>query len=61
MPQIRRHTIIFTLVTLFTDGLALFASMLLAYWLSFHSPLTTLFPIFRGIPPVSEYLETFRR
>ncbi len=59
MPQIRRHTIIFTLVTLFTDGLALFASMLLAYWLSFHSPLTTLFPIFRGIPPVSEYLEAF--
>ncbi|MFH1039352.1 MAG: undecaprenyl-phosphate glucose phosphotransferase [PVC group bacterium] len=59
MSQIRRHTVIFTLVSLVTDGLTLFAGMLLAFWVSFLSPLTRVFPVTKGIPPLAEYLQAF--
>lgn len=59
MSQIRRHTVIFTLITLISDGVVLFVSMLLAFWVSFYSPLIGLFPVPKGIPPPAEYLEAF--
>ncbi|MGB8657717.1 MAG: undecaprenyl-phosphate glucose phosphotransferase [Candidatus Zixiibacteriota bacterium] len=39
-----------------TDVIVIFASILLAYWLRFHSPLTKLVPVTKGIPPLSFYL-----
>ena len=57
MPQIRRHTVIFTLIALLIDGAVLVFSLFSAYWLSFHSPLIGLFPVVRGIPPLDEYLK----
>ncbi len=59
MSQIRRHTVIFTLISLVTDGLTLFVSMLLAFWVSFLSPLTWIFPPTKGVPPLAEYLKAF--
>ena len=59
MPQIRRHTVIFTLITLVIDGVVLLLSLLSAYWVSFYSPFTGLFPVTRGIPPLAEYLKAF--
>lgn len=59
MSQIRRHTAIFTLISIVSDGMVLLGSMLLAFWVSFHSPLTLIFPVAKGIPPISEYLKAF--
>ena len=59
MSQIHRHMVIFTLITLVSDGVVLFGSMLLAFWISFCSPLTGLFPVLKGIPPLAEYLRAF--
>lgn len=59
MSQIRRYTAIFTLISLFSDSIVLFAGMLLAFWLSFYPPLIWIFPVVKGVPPLSEYLEAF--
>ena len=45
MSQIRRYTAIFTLVSLVSDALVLFGSMLLAFWVSFYPPLAWIFPV----------------
>ncbi|MEA1928341.1 MAG: undecaprenyl-phosphate glucose phosphotransferase [Candidatus Auribacterota bacterium] len=59
MTQIRRYTAIFTLISLISDSLVLFASMLIAFWASFGPPLIWIFPATKGIPPFNEYLEAF--
>ena len=57
MSRDHRSTIIISVVTVVLDGLAVVVSLLLAYWLSFHSPLVAFFPVSRGMPPISEYLK----
>jgi exopolysaccharide biosynthesis polyprenyl glycosylphosphotransferase len=59
MTHIRRHTAFLTLVTLVSDGLVLYASLAAAFWISFHSPLTEIFPVTKGIPPFSAYQKAF--
>lgn len=59
MPQIRRHTVFITLVTLICDGIVLFGSLLLAYRISFYSLFTRLLPVSKGVPPLLEYLQAF--
>jgi len=59
MSQIRRYTVIFTLISLISDALVIFGSMMIAFWISFYPPLTWIFPVAKGIPPLSEYLEAF--
>ncbi len=38
------------------DSLTVFAAIVFAYWLRFFSPLTAIFPVTKGIPPLSVYL-----
>ena len=57
MSQIRRYTVIFTLISLISDAVVIFGSMLLAFWVSFYPPLIWIFPVVKGVPPISEYLE----
>jgi len=59
MPHIRRHTALVTLITLVSDALILYLALAAAFWISFHSPLTAIFPVSRGIPPFSAYQEAF--
>ena len=59
MSQIRRYTVIFTLISLISDAVVIFGSMLLAFWVSFYPPLIWIFPVVKGVPPISEYLEAF--
>lgn len=59
MTQIRRYTAIFTLISLVSDAFVIFGSMLLAFWVSFYPPLIWIFPVGKGVPPLSEYLEAF--
>ncbi len=59
MTQIRRHTAFLTLITLVVDGLILYASMVAAFWISFFSPLTEIFPVTKGIPPLAAYQQAY--
>ncbi len=59
MTNIRRHTTFLTLITVVSDGLVLYVAMALAFWVSFLSPLTAIFPVPRGIPPFSAYRVAF--
>ncbi len=59
MTNIRRHTAFLTLVTLVSDGLVLYGSMVFAFWISFLSPLTSIFPVTKGIPPFSAYQQAY--
>ncbi|HSG27141.1 MAG TPA: hypothetical protein VLA34_01585, partial [Candidatus Krumholzibacterium sp.] len=43
-------------VQVVTDILAIECSLLLSWWVRFHSPLTTIIPVTRGIPPLEIYL-----
>lgn len=38
------------------DALAIEAAFLISYWARFHSPLTTVFPVELGFPPLEAYL-----
>jgi exopolysaccharide biosynthesis polyprenyl glycosylphosphotransferase len=49
-----RH--IFPFILFLADAIIVFSSFLLAYWLRFHSPLTTIIPVTKGIPDLSFYL-----
>ncbi|HLF20050.1 MAG TPA: hypothetical protein VI704_04610, partial [Bacteroidota bacterium] len=40
-----------------SDSLAIEISFLASYWLRFYSPLTKLFEVAKGFPPLSAYLE----
>ncbi|MDP8236452.1 MAG: undecaprenyl-phosphate glucose phosphotransferase [Candidatus Erginobacter occultus] len=59
MINIRRHTAFLTLITLVSDGLVLYLSMAFTFWISFHSPLTEIFPVTKGVPPFSAYQEAY--
>jgi exopolysaccharide biosynthesis polyprenyl glycosylphosphotransferase len=47
---------IFPFLLFLADVLVIFSSFILAYWLRFHSPVTKLVPITKGVPPLSFYL-----
>jgi exopolysaccharide biosynthesis polyprenyl glycosylphosphotransferase len=49
-----RH--IFPLFLFLADVVFIFSSFLLAYWIRFNSPLTTIVPVTKGVPPLSFYL-----
>jgi exopolysaccharide biosynthesis polyprenyl glycosylphosphotransferase len=49
-----RH--IFPFFLFLADLTIIFCSFLFAYWVRFHSPLTTIVPVTKGIPPLSFYL-----
>jgi exopolysaccharide biosynthesis polyprenyl glycosylphosphotransferase len=49
-----RH--IFPFFLFLADVAIIFSSFLLAYWIRFHSPLTAVVPVTKGIPPLSFYL-----
>jgi exopolysaccharide biosynthesis polyprenyl glycosylphosphotransferase len=49
-----RH--IFPFILFLADGITVFSSFLLAYWLRFHSPLTAIVPVTKGIPDLTFYL-----
>jgi len=38
-----------------SDLLAIAGGFLLGYWVRFHSPLLLLFPVTKGVPPLSLY------
>ena len=57
MKAQRKHTAIFTLLTMGGDALVLALATLGAFWISFHSPLTILFPVSKGVPPLREYFQ----
>ncbi|HEY4643778.1 MAG TPA: undecaprenyl-phosphate glucose phosphotransferase [Bacteroidota bacterium] len=56
MAQTRRTEFFIPLLTLISDALAIEFSFLAAYWLRFDSPLTGLFEVTRGFPPIDAYL-----
>ncbi|MBS1516953.1 MAG: undecaprenyl-phosphate glucose phosphotransferase [Bacteroidetes bacterium] len=45
------------LFTVLSDAVSIFAAFLLSYWIRFYSPLTNIFPVTKGIPEVSGYIE----
>jgi exopolysaccharide biosynthesis polyprenyl glycosylphosphotransferase len=47
---------IFPFLLFLADVLVIFSSFILAYWLRFHSPVTKLVPVTKGVPPLSFYL-----
>jgi len=57
MVNQRRHTPIFTILTMIADGVVMVLAFLLSFWLAFKSPLVTVFPVIKGIPPLGEYLQ----
>lgn len=44
------------ILTILFDTIAIISSFLLSYWIRFHTPFTSLFPITSGIPGVYGYL-----
>jgi exopolysaccharide biosynthesis polyprenyl glycosylphosphotransferase len=59
MENIRQRAVFFTLFTLMVDSLVLLGAVAFAFWLSFRSFLTDLFPITKGVPPLTEYFKAF--
>jgi exopolysaccharide biosynthesis polyprenyl glycosylphosphotransferase len=43
------------LAAVLLDSAAIIGSFGLSYWLRFHSPLTSIFPVTKGIPPLTYY------
>ncbi len=56
MSQQRRNDFLIPLLAVVSDVIAIEAAFLLSYWLRFYSPLTTVFEVTRGVPPLSGYL-----
>ncbi len=59
MPQQSHTTEISTTIRVVVDVLLLNAALCTAYWLRFHSPLVSIIPVYKGIPPFSFYLKAF--
>jgi exopolysaccharide biosynthesis polyprenyl glycosylphosphotransferase len=55
MPQ-RRKDIVLPIATAVVDAIAIEAAFLLSYGIRFASPLTALFPVTKGFPPVEAYV-----
>ena len=56
MGRIRRTEFLIPFFTLLSDILAIEFSFLASYWLRFHSPLTDLIEVTRGVPPLNAYV-----
>ncbi|MEE9289212.1 MAG: hypothetical protein V3U69_06460, partial [Bacteroidota bacterium] len=56
MSRIRRTEFLIPFFTLLSDILAIEFSFLASYWLRFHSPLTDLIEVTRGVPPLNAYV-----
>ncbi|MCU0452590.1 MAG: undecaprenyl-phosphate glucose phosphotransferase [Bacteroidetes bacterium] len=52
----RRKDILLPIATAVVDALAIEAAFLLSYWLRFSSPLTSVFSVTKGYPPLEAYL-----
>jgi len=52
-----RKDFLIPLLTVLSDAAAIEISFLASYWLRFYSPLTTIFEVEKGFPPLSAYLE----
>ena len=59
MQRIRKRAVFFTLFTLAVDSLVLLGALILAFWMSFHSFLTDVLPVTKGVPPLTEYFKAF--
>ncbi len=57
MATQRRTDLLIPFLTVLTDAVAIEAAFLAAYGLRFASPLTSVFPVTLGYPPLSAYLE----
>ncbi|MBK8981481.1 MAG: undecaprenyl-phosphate glucose phosphotransferase [Ignavibacteria bacterium] len=49
--------VIIPLLTVLSDAVSIFCAFLLSYWLRFFSPFTNIFPVTKGIPEISGYIE----
>ena len=56
MSQQRRNDFLIPLLAVVSDVIAIEAAFLLSYWLRFYSPLTSIFEVTRGVPPLSGYI-----
>ncbi len=56
MSSQRRNDLLIPLLTVVSDVVAIEAAFLASYWFRFFSPLTTLFEVTRGVPPLSGYI-----
>ncbi len=56
MGRVRRTEFLIPLLTVLSDILAIEFSFLASYWLRFHSPLTNLIEVTRGVPPLNAYI-----
>jgi len=56
MSQQRRNDFLVPLLAVVSDIIAVEAAFLLSYWLRFDSPLTAIFEVTHGVPPLSGYL-----
>jgi len=56
MSQQRRNDFLIPLLAVVSDITAIEAAFLLSYWLRFYSPLTSIFEVTRGVPPLSGYI-----
>lgn len=53
---IYKRNLLVPFLKIISDSISIVAANLLAYYLRFFSPLTTIFPVTKGIPPFDEYL-----
>ena len=51
----KTYDLIFPVILIISDFFSFLLSFLFSYWLRFHSPLTSLFPVTKGIPPLDLY------
>ena len=58
MSQQRRNDFLIPLLAVVSDIIAIEAAFLLAYWFRFHSPLTSIFEVTLGVPPLSGYINS---
>jgi Undecaprenyl-phosphate glucose phosphotransferase len=56
MTNQRRNDFLIPLLAVISDIFAIEAAFLLSYWLRFFSPLTSIFEITLGIPPITDYI-----
>ena len=56
MPHTHRKDFLVPLLTVLSDALAIETAFLFSYWLRFHSPLTSSFPVELGLPPLDAYI-----
>jgi exopolysaccharide biosynthesis polyprenyl glycosylphosphotransferase len=57
MSAQHRKDFLLPLLTVLSDAAAIELSFLAAYWLRFSSPLTSIFEVTKGFPPLSAYVE----